>query len=207
VFDKYYAKTDDTPLYAAALILHPSHRLKYLEYNWDSRWIQPILRNVRKLWKHYQQNMPPILVSSHEQTSQNNEAESSLSSDTEPLDEFDVLIQNLTRFCKPSTDVDEYEEYCKGDVCKILCSPLQWWCLEEQRNRWPQLSYMAIDILSIPAMSDEPERVFSRARRTISWDRAQLGAATIESAECLKDWLFSNILEDENSAGNELSDD
>jgi hypothetical protein len=36
---------------------------------------------------------------------------------------------------------------------------------------------------------------------------SKLGAATIESAECLKDWLFSNILEDENSAGNELSDD
>jgi hypothetical protein len=41
---------------------------------------------------------------------------------------------------------------------------------------------MAIDILSIPAMSDEPERVFSGARRTISWERAQL------SAEKLKEW-------------------
>lgn len=30
------------------------------------------------------------------------------------------------------------------------------------------LSLMALDILSVPAMSDEPERVFLGARRTIS---------------------------------------
>jgi hypothetical protein len=45
---------------------------------------------------------------------------------------------------------------------------------------------MAIDILLIPAMSDEPERVFSGARRTVSWDRAQMGADTLEITECLK---------------------
>ncbi|ODQ70664.1 hypothetical protein LIPSTDRAFT_74099 [Lipomyces starkeyi NRRL Y-11557] len=53
---------------------------------------------------------------------------------------------------------------------------------------------MAIDILSIPAMSSEPERVFSGSRRTISWDRARLGAANIERTECLKSWLRSNIM-------------
>ena len=52
---------------------------------------------------------------------------------------------------------------------------------------------MAIDIYSIPAMSDESERVFSGARRTISWDRAQLSAETIERVECLKSWYRSNI--------------
>lgn len=41
---------------------------------------------------------------------------------------------------------------------------------------------MAIDILSIPAMSAEPERVFSGARRTI-----------IERGECMKNWVKSGI--------------
>jgi hypothetical protein len=45
---------------------------------------------------------------------------------------------------------------------------------------------MAIDILSIPLMSDEPERVFSGGRRMVSWDRAQLEAETIEMREYLK---------------------
>ena len=53
---------------------------------------------------------------------------------------------------------------------------------------------MAIDILSIPAMSDEPERVFSGARRTITWDKAQMEPDTIEMRECLKHWKKSKIL-------------
>ena len=52
---------------------------------------------------------------------------------------------------------------------------------------------MAIDILSIPAMSDEPERVFSGARRTVSWERAQLSAENIERLECLKSWWQNDI--------------
>ena len=45
---------------------------------------------------------------------------------------------------------------------------------------------MALDILSIPAISDEVERVFSRAHRTISWERAQMEPPTIEMVECIK---------------------
>ena len=45
---------------------------------------------------------------------------------------------------------------------------------------------MALDILSIPAMSDEPERVFSGVRRMVSWDRAEMRAETLEKVECLK---------------------
>ena len=65
---------------------------------------------------------------------------------------------------------------------------LQWWCIQEHQQRWPLLSQLAIDILSIPAMSAEPERVFSGARRTISWERAQLSPEQLEKAECLKYW-------------------
>ena len=71
---------------------------------------------------------------------------------------------------------------------------LAWWCQDAQRQRWPRLSLMAIDILSIPPMSDEPERVFLGGRRTVSWDRAQMEAEIIEMRECLKHWKRSGIL-------------
>ena len=54
---------------------------------------------------------------------------------------------------------------------------------------------MAVDILSIPAMSAEAERVFSAARRQIPWSRANLGAKTIEQMECLKHWLKKGWLD------------
>jgi len=52
---------------------------------------------------------------------------------------------------------------------------------------------MAIDILSILAMSDEPERVFSGARRMVSWDREQMEAEILEQIECLKHWKRTGI--------------
>jgi hypothetical protein len=52
---------------------------------------------------------------------------------------------------------------------------------------------MAIDIFSIPPMSAEPERVFSGARRTISWTRACLGGSIVEITECLKSWIRQGL--------------
>ena len=52
---------------------------------------------------------------------------------------------------------------------------------------------MAIDILSIPAMSADPERLFSGAKITITDRRNRLGIRTIQALECLKSWL--NIIE------------
>jgi hypothetical protein len=54
---------------------------------------------------------------------------------------------------------------------------------------------MAINILSIPLMSDEPERVFSGARRIVTWDKGQIEPETIEIREYLKHWKKSRILD------------
>jgi len=45
---------------------------------------------------------------------------------------------------------------------------------------------MAINILLIPAISNDLERVFSGARYTVSWERAKLRVNTIEILKCLK---------------------
>jgi len=43
-------------------------------------------------------------------------------------------------------------------------------------------------------MSDEPERVFSGGRRTISWDRGSMLPETLEQRECLKHWKKSGLI-------------
>ena len=50
-------------------------------------------------------------------------------------------------------------------------------------------------------MSDEPERVFSGARCTISWERMQFGPKSIEHVECLKSWHRSGIVNEELEIG------
>lgn len=53
---------------------------------------------------------------------------------------------------------------------------------------------MAFDILSIPAMSDEPERVFSRMGLMITARRNHLEQPTIQAAQCLHSWDKANII-------------
>ena len=53
---------------------------------------------------------------------------------------------------------------------------------------------MAIDILSIPPMLSELERIFSGARRTITWQRMKLGPVNIERSECLKSWVRGGVV-------------
>jgi hAT family C-terminal dimerisation region len=144
------------------------------------------LKKVKGLWESYREKAPtPIISSFPEKTSQEKE-----------LDVFDQIAQKLEKYARPASQ-DEYQDYCNGEPYDIGKTPaLKWWCQDQQRKRWPRLSYMAIDILSIPAMSDEPERVFSGARRTVSWERAQMGAENLERVECLKHWKRSGILDE-----------
>jgi hypothetical protein len=64
----------------------------------------------------------------------------------------------------------------------------KWWLLPEQQRDYPNLSRMALDILSIPAMSASIERLFSSANITVSDRRNQLIPNTIEVIENLKSW-------------------
>jgi hAT family C-terminal dimerisation region len=111
------------------------------------------------------------------------------------LDDFDRITQDLSKFAR-SASQDNYEEYNSESSYEIRTTALHWWSQDQQRKRWLRLSYMTIDILSISAMSDESERIFSEARRTISWKRAQLEAEIIEKLECLKHWQLSGISQD-----------
>ena len=64
VFDKYYSKTDESPLYAAALILHPNRRTKYIRANQKTKWQKPILKRVKELWESYREEAHSLLISS-----------------------------------------------------------------------------------------------------------------------------------------------
>lgn len=194
-FDKYYTKTDESALYAAALVLHPKRRTKYIEANWKPEWIEDALEKVKELWKAYREMTPdPSISSFRERTPEEEE-----------LSPFDRIAQKLGEYYEPVSQ-DEYEDYCSENPIEIGKTPaLKWWGQEQQTVRWPRLSRMAFDILSIPAMSDEPERVFSGARRTVSWERAQMGAETLEKVECLKHWKRNGILDTTIEMGGSVS--
>lgn len=178
--DKYYSKTDDSPLYAAGIILHPNRRTKYIQSNWKVAWQKKAINSVKKLWRSYRDSTHLVTIPSYE-------AEASLETQ-KPVSAFCKIARDLEGYSRPRS-LDEFDDYCDQEPYDLgKMSAIEWWLQDPQRKRFPRLSVMALDILSIPAMSDEPERVFSGARRTISWDRAQLSASTIEMLECMKSW-------------------
>lgn len=62
-------------------------------------------------------------------------------------------------------DEDEFEKFITRSPRHISTNnPLEWWCRQEQRSEYPRLYQIAIDILSVPAISDDLERVFSCIR-------------------------------------------
>jgi hypothetical protein len=53
---------------------------------------------------------------------------------------------------------------------------------------------MAIDLFTIPAMSDEPERTFSSCSLMITSHRGSLESDVVEFTQCTKNWLKNGVI-------------
>jgi hAT family C-terminal dimerisation region len=60
----------------------------------------------------------------------------------------------------------------------------------------PAVQQMAHDLLAIPVMSSEVERVFSSARNIMDDHRIRLGAAIFEMTELEKQWMRAGLGDD-----------
>jgi hAT family C-terminal dimerisation region len=111
---------------------------------------------------------------------------------TKEPDEFDLWERDQSIFSQIG---DEFDSFIDGNpiVLGERETSLSRWLEEVQRRTYPSLSQFAIDILSIPAMLAEPDRVFSGCWRTISWQRMRLGVKAVEG-ECLKPWIRSGVV-------------
>ena len=83
--------------------------------------------------------------------------------------------------------VDEYARYCLLLQHHDFEDVRKWWI--EQRRDFPNLSRIALDVLSIPAMAADPERLFSSAGLTVTDRRNHLSIESIEALECIKSWV------------------
>lgn len=80
---------------------------------------------------------------------------------------------------------DEIEEYFSERVTMVE-DPISWW--REHQTQFPRLSAMALEVLLIPAMSDECERIFSSSKLILGIQRISMGDTMIGMLQCLKNW-------------------
>ena len=91
-------------------------------------------------------------------------------------------------FAADSAAINKYQHYCDTPTVETI-EAISWWIEPEQQKRYPNLSRMALDYLSIPGMSAEPERLFSATKHTIRDLRYRIGSDTVEALQCLRSWL------------------
>lgn len=181
IINKYYTMVEDVPVYSAALLLHPSRRDAYIKKNWPDEWYEGAVGGAREIWEEeYNVDLPnnhhavpePVVAPIKHKDNQ-----------------LALLMKDIEVKAAISRDEDSFMSFITSQPIAIDYTPLQWWCRLEQRQQYPRLSRMAIAILSIPSESSEPERTFSGARRTCSWDRLRITCARIEMVECIGSWL------------------
>jgi len=184
--EDYQKKLEQSPYYAMALILHPVRRTKWIQSNWPQERADKALWTAKNLWERHRD--APSLCSS---TSYDNKSATTQRqkgrTKTKEQSAFDRIKEQKAQNARPKSQ-DEYDDYCNETSYEPGMPPLKWWLQDIQRKRWPRLSILAIEVLSIPAMSAEPERIFSGGRRTMSWDRSKLSIETLETLECQKNW-------------------
>ena len=196
---KYEKKLAKSPYYAAAQIFNPECRTGHLK-DTDTSEISAIgserLFAVRKLWVRFgdskaQSASSPAPASSTTYNTQSPHTFLDLPSSTF----YQILLQQKMQYLRPRSQ-DEFEDYIseKGNPLLSGTTPISWWNDIVQRTRYPRLSQLATEVLSMPGMSDKAERVFSGSRRRIPWDRTMTKTETLEAAECAKDWSDQKIL-------------
>jgi len=80
-------------------------RTKYIEANWKTKWVKPVLKKVKGLWESYREKAPALITSSvHERRSQKQE-----------LDAFDRIAQKLEKYTRPASE-DEYQIKCQAVI-------------------------------------------------------------------------------------------
>lgn len=184
----YYELTEDSPVYSAATVLNPSLKWAYMEKTWEDKaeWVERAKARVGQLWRETYKPTDstaccPALCSGSTQ---------------EPVPrrpngyKMWMKEQKATIF---NMDDDEYEVHCREPVI-MVSDPLKWWLESAQRRRFPNLSLMAIDILSIAPMSTETERLFSKAKLSVTDQRGSMNVETLNLLECLRSWDGSALI-------------
>ncbi|KAF5203457.1 Zinc finger bed domain-containing protein ricesleeper [Thalictrum thalictroides] len=106
-----------------------------------------------------------------------------------PVDDFfdsDVFMSELSGSQSTKSELDQYLEEPVVPFT-LEFEILSWWA--HNSFKYPTLSKMARDILSIPLSAVNPETVFSIGSRKFDQYWSSLQPETMEALVCAKDWL------------------
>jgi hypothetical protein len=191
--EEYFKKANNTPAYYTAISLNPTLKHQWYVETWTDEVKRPWILTVKELVKEFwleeyrgrystkQASATPALtpavpakkekasaaIKSHKRLKLRHEASAP------EIPAIDLLDQFLEK------DVIRLDEHDSFDV-------IQYW--NDRYYSQPDLARMALDVLAVPPMSDECERLFSSAKMLLTDRRSRLKMDIIEASECLRSW-------------------
>ncbi|KAL7152563.1 hypothetical protein ABFS83_04G105800 [Erythranthe nasuta] len=115
--------------------------------------------------------------------------EDALLSSVDGLIDFDIDISDIMGESHTKLEIDQYlEESILPRVQEF--DVLGWWRVNTYR--YPTLSRMAFDVLSIPMSTTPTKSVFDTRERKVDDYRSSLRPSTLDALFCAKDWLSYN---------------
>ena len=230
--DFYYRVSDQTPAYTAARILNPNINWRGLQKRWEgqSGWLSGAQKRFETLCKSYDTRsispdvaVEPSIVTRATQAAQSQAnvlvPETQFDDDLLFSDDYvpsepdtETLAQELDRYYTtpkvPRRDGIVIDKVTgKRKVVKEPIDLITWW--RNNKERFPTLHKVALDIFAAPAMSSDLERRFSEASKTCTPNRSSLLGSTLERNQVLRSLIQEGVVRERrvaNIAETEYSD-
>ncbi|KAG6988651.1 hypothetical protein FOFC_02662 [Fusarium oxysporum] len=209
--NEYYEHLNDSPLIYGAAVLHPAYRWALFDDlcgDDDERqlWITKAKEMVQDLWEREYRDLevddPEIELPANKRLKTSRNKFTAWRTKKRGLTAGGISatespIQSPAQSPRSSVgglDLDEYEQWQRDieDADASVTDPYEYWHI--RRLKYPRLSRMALDLLTVPPMSAECERLFSTTGRMVTKSRNRLDASTIGLCQTLRSWLRAGLI-------------
>ncbi|KAH0698379.1 hypothetical protein KY289_015861 [Solanum tuberosum] len=192
-FDKYWENIEKPEnlniLLFIAIVLDPRYKMRYVNFILSKSYgfllgklkADNVEGVLKRLYNHYNY--------SSTETFTNN-----IGGDTNMMGEVDdILHSQWEKHLENEENIEkksELDQYLMDNVEKPKdFNILTWW--KASSNRYPTISKMARDVLSIPVSTVASESAFSTGGRILDSYRSSLSPKTIEALICTQQWIRS----------------
>ena len=193
--NEYYIKLDDSPAYYAATSLHPAYK-HYCDNAWRDKpeWLAAAQSAFQTLWGTYKDNPAPPPAPAAPQARVNNDLNDAIAFMMEPHQGVRV-----------SNDLDEYTRWKLEPWVPSVDNPITYWL--SRRRDYPNLTRLALDVLSIPASSCDCERMFSELGDLLRPKRRKISSQLLVAIQSVRAWLRAGFGVEGETAESLLSDE
>lgn len=198
ILSSYYKKTEVCPAYIVAVLLNPGMKIEYFKVQWNH---PPDAINLAKsivnnMWVNtYKGKYPASTVLTQQDIGFPEAGSGTTNSSTQQRHKFQTSFQCKCQVLIESKEIDKLAQYLQEPISQDTDLDLiEYWSKMLDIRRMRDLAQMALEILSIPVMSAEPERIFSGARITLTDRRCSIGDEALAKLECMKSWIKDDFL-------------